>query len=60
MREPTVPFVIAPAELTSHNVSMMVEAAQAAGSKRIDFANARSVPRELFDALERRWRVPGG
>jgi hypothetical protein len=60
MREPIVPFVIAPAELTSHDVAMMVEAAQAAGSKLIDFSNARSVPPELFDALERRWRVPGG
>ncbi|HEX4455636.1 MAG TPA: hypothetical protein VH143_32470, partial [Kofleriaceae bacterium] len=60
MREPIVPFVIAPADLTPHHVQMMVEAAQAAGNKLIDFSNARSLPRELFDVLERRWRVPGG
>ncbi len=60
MRVPTVPFVIAPADLTPHNVLTMVEAAQAAGNKLIDFSNARSMPRELFDVLERRWRVPGG
>src|ERR1700742_2824168 len=60
MRVPTVPYVIAPAELTPNNVVMMVEAAQAAGNKLIDFCNARSVPRELFDVLEQRWRVPAG
>jgi hypothetical protein len=60
MREPTVPFVIAPAELTPHAIAVMVEVAQAAGNKLIDFCNVRAVPRELFDVLERKWRVPGG
>jgi hypothetical protein len=60
MRDPRVPFVVAPSEMTARNVSAIVEVAQVPGSKLIDFCEAREVPAELFVLLARRWRVPGG
>ncbi len=60
MRDPRVPFVVAPSEMTARNVSAMVEVAQVPGSKLIDFCDAREVSADLFVLLARRWRVPGG
>ncbi|HEY3805677.1 MAG TPA: hypothetical protein VGL61_23885 [Kofleriaceae bacterium] len=60
MRDPFVPFVVAPAELSRRNVSAMVEVAQVPGSKLIDFRDVSDVPPELFGVLAHRWRVPGG
>ena len=60
MRDPFVPFVIAPAELSRRNVSAMVEVAQVPGSKLIDFREVSDVPAELFVVFAHRWRAPGG
>jgi hypothetical protein len=60
MRDPFVPLVVAPPEMSRRNVSAMVEVAQVPGSKLIDFRNAVDVSPELFVVLAHRWRVPGG
>lgn len=60
MRDPLVPFVVAPAEMTRRNMTAMVEVAQVAGSKLIDFRNTRVVSAHLFEMLEARWRAIAG
>jgi hypothetical protein len=60
MRDPLVPFVIAPAEMTRRNVTALVEVAQVPGSKLIDFRTTRTVSAHLFELLEARWRPVAG
>src|SRR6185503_15197842 len=60
MRDPLVPFVIAPAEMTRRNVTALVEVAQVPGSKLIDFRTTRTVSAHLFELLEARWRSVAG
>jgi len=60
MRDPLVPFVVAPAEMTRRNMLAMVEVAQVAGSKLIDFRNVSVVSAQLFELLATRWRAIAG